>query len=54
MVFSNATLEDMAARHPRTLSQFLTVSGVGAIKARKYAEAFLEVLNRDSHEAPTD
>ena len=54
VVFSNATLEDMAARHPSTLSEFLQVSGVGTIKAQKYAKVFLEELNRDSHEAPTD
>ena len=54
LVFSNATLEDIAARHPRTLSEFLTVSGVGTIKAQKYAKAFLEELNRDSHEALTN
>ena len=54
VVFSNATLEDMAARHPSTLSEFLQVSGVGTIKAQKYAKAFLEELNRDSHEALTN
>lgn len=54
VVFSNATLKDMAAKHPRTLSQFLAVSGVGSVKAEKYAKPFLEELNRDSHGVPMD
>ena len=54
VVFSNATLEDMAAKHPRTLSQFLTVSGVGSVKAQKYAKPFLAELNRESHGASGD
>ena len=29
LVFSNATLADMARRRPRTLEEFLEVSGVG-------------------------
>lgn len=44
IVFSNATLEDMARREPRTMEEFLEVSGVGARKAEKYGEAFLELF----------
>ena len=42
VIFSNATLTDMARKKPRTMSQFKKVSGVGEIKAAWYGEAFLE------------
>ena len=42
VIFSNATLTDMARKKPRTISQFKKVSGVGEIKAAWYGEAFLE------------
>ncbi len=46
MIFSNATLWDMADLRPRTIPQFLQVSGVGAIKAAKYGKLFLaEIRN---------
>ncbi len=41
VVFSNATLTDMARKKPATLSQFKKVSGVGELKAAWYGEAFL-------------
>ncbi len=44
MIFSNATLADMARRCPRDREEFLTVSGVGEVKAKKYAAAFLAVF----------
>ena len=44
LVFSNATLADMARRRPRTLEEFLEVSGVGEVKADKYGPAFLRAL----------
>ena len=44
VVFSNATLEDMAARRPRTTEEFLNVSGVGERKAQQYGEAFLKAI----------
>lgn len=40
VVFSNATLTDMARKCPRTLTEFKKVSGVGEIKAAWYAEPF--------------
>ena len=42
VIFSNATLTDMARKKPRTMSQFKKISGVGEIKAAWYGEAFLE------------
>ncbi len=44
MVFSNAALEDMAAKRPHSIEEFLNVSGVGASKAAKYGEIFLEAI----------
>lgn len=41
IVFSNATLQDMARKKPATMEEFLNVSGVGAHKARQYGELFL-------------
>ena len=46
VVFSNATLEDMARRKPQSLEQFLQVSGVGIIKAQRYAEEFLSEIQK--------
>ncbi|HEY0978965.1 MAG TPA: DNA helicase RecQ [Flavobacteriales bacterium] len=44
VVFSDATLIDMAAKKPRTLHAFRLVSGVGDHKARLYAERFIHVI----------
>lgn len=44
VIFSNATLEDMAARKPRTREDFLDVSGVGDAKAQKYGKQFLDAI----------
>lgn len=42
VVFSNATLQDMARKKPRTMMDFKRVSGVGELKASWYGKAFLE------------
>jgi len=46
IIFSNATLADMAAKAPRSLVEFLDVSGVGQIKAQRYGEEFLSVIEK--------
>ena len=46
IVFSNATLADMAAKLPATQGEFLGVSGVGEQKAKRYGEAFLEAIRQ--------
>ena len=46
VIFSNATLADMARRRPTSMEDFLEVSGVGEVKARKYGKAFLRTLAR--------
>ncbi len=44
VVFSDATLAEMAARKPRTEADLLEVGGVGQTKLERYGEAFLEVI----------
>jgi ATP-dependent DNA helicase RecQ len=44
MIFSDATLHEMAERQPKTLQQLLDISGVGQHKLTHYGEQFLEVL----------
>lgn len=44
IVFSDATLRDMCAKHPATDEEFLKVSGVGFVKLARYGEAFLAEL----------
>ena len=46
VVFSDATLEDMEFKKPRTREEFAEVSGVGQAKLEKYADDFLKVINR--------
>lgn len=46
IVFSNAALQDMAARAPDTMDAFLEVSGVGRYKAERYGEVFLREIKR--------
>ena len=44
IVFSNATLADMARKAPQSPADFLEVSGVGEVKAARYGEAFLAAI----------
>ena len=46
VVFSDATLEDMEHKKPRTHEEFAKVSGVGEAKLKKYANDFLKIINR--------
>lgn len=46
VVFSNATLTDMAKKKPLTMSQFRKVSGVGELKAAWYGTIFLKRIQR--------
>ena len=45
VVFSDATLRAMAAHHPRTASELLSVSGVGPVKLEAYGQRFLALLS---------
>jgi ATP-dependent DNA helicase RecQ len=55
IVFSDATLVDMAAKKPITKSQFLEVSGVGQEKFKRFGEAFIkevfEFVNQNKESA---
>ncbi len=44
VVFSDATLRDMAARRPHSEVEMLEVSGVGPVKLERYGSAFLAAL----------
>ncbi len=46
LIFSDATLADMAARRPLTLSQFAQVFGVGEKKCARFGARFLEEINK--------
>ena len=46
MIFSDATLHEMARINPQTLEQFRGVSGVGQHKLTHYGKAFLDVLKQ--------
>ena len=44
VIFSDRSLQDMAARRPRTPREFAEVHGVGDAKLRAFAEPFLQVI----------
>jgi len=44
VVFSDATLAEMAARRPRDTQGLLSVNGVGQVKLERYGEDFLALL----------
>ncbi|HRI98478.1 MAG TPA: HRDC domain-containing protein, partial [Nocardioides sp.] len=44
MVFSNATLEEIATRRPQSSRELLKVSGVGQEKLAKYGDELLELV----------
>lgn len=50
VVFSDKTLQDMAARKPLTEAEFLDVSGVGQAKLEKFGEAFMNEIRAFSME----
>lgn len=50
IVFTNASLLDMARKKPTTMEEFLTVSGVGEYKAERYGKMFLEEIGKGAGE----
>ena len=44
VVFSDATLRELAERKPRTLNEFRKIGGVGDVKLERYGDAFLETI----------
>lgn len=49
IIFHDSTLTEIHNRKPKTLAEFATISGVGEIKLKRYADAFIEVIC-DYHE----
>ena len=45
VVFSDATLVDMACKLPTTRNTLLDVSGVGQTKLERYGEAFIQLID---------
>jgi len=45
VVFTDATLREMALKKPLTQIQFLDISGIGTMKAERYAKDFLALIN---------
>ena len=43
-VFHDKTLVEMVEKRPRSTEEFMELSGVGAIKAKKYAKIFIKAL----------
>lgn len=45
IIFSDASLKNMAADKPKNFSDFLDIEGVGQAKLEKFGEVFLSVIN---------
>lgn len=46
IIFSDASLKDMAVKLPRTKEEFLEVKGVGMQKFERFGDAFLQVISQ--------
>ena len=46
VVFADAVLHELAAFKPKTMSEFLTIKGIGRAKAEKYGAQVLEIIGR--------
>ena len=44
VIFHDATLAEMLARHPRTLDEMASIPGIGRYKLAQYGERFLAEL----------
>ena len=53
VVFSDATLAEMAARQPGTSAELLEVNGVGQTKLERYGDAFLAVIAERASGGPS-
>ncbi len=53
LIFSDATLHEMARIKPKTMEQMMTVSGVGQYKLSHYGRVFLDALNAMQSEVET-
>ena len=46
VIFTDATLSELARRKPGNMEELLEVSGIGAVKAERYGKKFLEELKK--------
>ena len=46
VIFQDPSLEDMAIQYPITIDELQNISGVGAGKAQRYGQEFIEVIKR--------
>ena len=46
VIFQDPSLEDMAIQYPITIDELQNISGVGAGKAQRYGQEFVEVIKR--------
>ncbi len=46
VVFQDPSLEDMSVHYPTTIDEMQNISGVGAGKARKFGQPFVELIKR--------
>jgi ATP-dependent DNA helicase RecQ len=46
VIFQDPSLEDMAIQYPITLEELQNISGVGAGKAKRYGQEFIELIKR--------
>jgi ATP-dependent DNA helicase RecQ len=46
VIFTNAALSDMVQKKPLSIAEFLDISGVGEVKAKRYGAVFLQVLSQ--------
>jgi ATP-dependent DNA helicase RecQ len=51
-VFSNKTLEAFARLRPASVESAMRIKGVGAVKAARFLEPFLEMIRQDDTEIP--
>ena len=46
VIFQDPSLEDMAIQYPITIDELQNISGVGAGKAQRYGQEFIEIIQR--------
>jgi ATP-dependent DNA helicase RecQ len=46
VIFQDPSLEDMAIQYPITMDELQNISGVGAGKAQRYGEEFIEIIKK--------
>lgn len=46
VVFTDASLREMSVKKPRTMQEFLNISGVGSRKAERYGRQFMAVIEK--------